>query len=176
MTLNFKTFSYCFILIFFSNFIESQYLIIGDSQSYLLAKNSNAKIYQPMVKSGIGMLQLKKMISADSGSLEAKAIFISIGVNDAYIDYGIKDLIDLIYKKFPFAYLFVVRGSYEWGNVPLTEKVAQRYINFYNKWEELGIYTLENIIGSGDPHFDKPEYKRIGNEIDFIIKKIEIKN
>lgn len=169
-----KKFIFIFIL-FFSSLLYSQYYIIGDSQSFYLEKNCNAKIYPGLAKKGIGLFQLKKMILDNKIDYDVKIIFITIGVNDSYKDLGISDLIKILYNKFPNASLFAVQGSYHWGNVQLSRELAIKYINYYKKFENLGVYVLEQNIGSGNPHINKNEYLTIGKNIDHILKIFESK-
>lgn len=154
--------------------IYSQYYIVGDSQSFQLEKVSKAKVYPNLAKSGIGIKQLISMVQITPVDNKVKVIFVSIGVNDSYIDYGIKNLVDLLYSKFPDSMFFIIRGSYNWGNVKLSKLLIDRYFNYYAKWFSLGINSLNQDIGPGDPHFIKDEYLKIGKEMNYIIQKSEL--
>lgn len=169
-------FNTLFLILFLtlSTYGSSQYYIIGDSQSFLLDKNSKADIFPSLVRSGIGLKELLLMVENNAVNEDAKAIFISIGVNDSYTDFGIKNLISKLYLQFPNAYLFVIKGSYAWGNVKLTKNLVDKYFIYYSKWSNFGIYVLQNGIGSGDPHYNKIDYERVGKEINLIISKISI--
>jgi hypothetical protein len=157
----------------FSN-LFSQFYIIGDSQSFQLEKVSNAIIYPGLAKSGIGIKELISMVNNVKQNQNARAIFITIGVNDSYYDFGIKDLLVLLEDKFPNAIFFVIRGSYGWGNVGLTKALIDRYFYYYKTWNSFGIYSLEQDIGSGDPHSTKIEYYKIGKKINYIISKLKM--
>lgn len=154
----------------FSNLL-SQFYIIGDSQSFQLAKTSKAVIYPGLAKSGIGIKELIKMVNNVKEDKNVKAIFITIGVNDSYYDFGVKELLNSLDDKFPNSIYFVIRGSYSWGNVKLSKTLIDRYFNYYKTWNSFGVYSLEQDIGSGDPHSAKVEYYKIGNNINYIISK-----
>ncbi len=161
---------FVFIFLFFFNFLFCQSFIIGDSQTFFLAKHSKyAKLYQPLVKSGIGVTELISMLKNTPVDYEVKNIFISIGVNDDYNDKGIYLLIEQLDFVFPNSYFFVVQGSYGWGNVMNVNPQSKRYVDYYNKFRRAKIFVIEQTIGFGDPHFDKSEYPVISNFIDYII-------
>ena len=161
------------LFLFFFSFFYSQYYIIGDSQSFFIAKNCKAKIYPSLAKKGIGLRELQKMVETTKKDNDIKVIFITIGVNDSYKDYGIRKLIQILYEKFPNAYLFAIQGSYHWGNVQISRELAIRYIHYYKTFESCGVYVLEQNIGSGDPHINKNEYSKIGENINYILQSFE---
>jgi len=167
----------CFVLLFFFciSKISSQSYIIGDSQSFLLAKNcQNAKIYPSLAKSGIGIKDLIKMLQNSEIDPNAKNIFISIGVNDAYSDFGIENLVNNLFTTFPNAFFYIVKGSYGWGKVANISPGSSNYSNYYIKFKKSGVYVLKNLtIGFGDPHVDKPQYIQLGKYMDYIIYKSE---
>lgn len=157
-----------FLLLFLFQISLAQSYIIGDSQSFYIAKHSlKAKILKPLAKSGIGVIQLLQMAKKYPIDTEAVNIFISIGVNDGYEDKGISSLIKELHHKFPNAELIVVRGSYGWGNLQgLTPKKFHSYYNIFKKY---GLFVFSSNIGAGDPHRDKEEYFNIAVVIDCII-------
>lgn len=167
-----------FILFFILFFIKSysQYYIIGDSQCFFLEKNCIAKIYPNLAQKGIGIKELISKLNNIKTDDSVKAIFISIGVNDNYIDLGISELVNKLFLKFPNAFFFSIKGSYEWGNAKINDRFVDNYIKYYNKFADLGIYVLTKDIGAGDPHANKIEYKYIGRRIDNIITKIKYNN
>ncbi|MRM84283.1 hypothetical protein [Riemerella anatipestifer] len=163
--------------LFLSFFAKGQSFIIGDSQSFYLARNSKkAKIYPRLAKVGIGILELIKMVEREDENREIENIFISIGVNDGYVDKGISSLITVLQRKFPNSDLFVIKGSYGWGNVPANKIYNQRYLQYYEKFKNSGVGVLYGNIGMGDPHLDKSEYKKLSQNIDCIIKNFEGKD
>jgi hypothetical protein len=166
--MKFLTFLFC---IFFS-FSYSQSFIIGDSQSFYLSQNSKfATLYKPLAKSGIGVAELIQMLKNSPVDYEAKNIFISIGVNDDYNDRGINTLIQNLDNVFPNSYFFVIQGSFGWGNVMNINSQSKRYIDYYNTFRKAKIFVIQQSVGYGDPHFNKPEYRAISNFIDYIIYK-----
>ncbi len=165
---------YLFIFLFLFKLFSSQFFIIGDSQSFYLEKNSSAKIYPKLAERGIGLKNLIEKLNKIESDYSVKAIFISIGVNDSYIDYGIKNLINITNTKFPNAFIFVIKGSYEWGNAKISRKLVLNYINYYEKFRKEHVYVLQQDIGPGDPHIGtKKEYVWLGKSIDKIINKIK---
>jgi len=163
------------LFFFFLSSINGQSYIIGDSQSFLLAKNSqNAKIHPSLAKSGIGIQELIQMLQNSEIDTNTKNVFISIGVNDAYSDYGIETLANKLFTKFPNAFFYIVKGSYGWGKVSNISPRSSNYSNYYIKFKKSGVYVLKNLtIGFGDPHVDKPQYIQLGKYMDYIIYKSE---
>lgn len=162
------------IFLLISNALFSQNYIVGDSQSFYIAKHSQkAKILKPLAKVGIGVAELNKFVQSFSGDETAKNIFISIGVNDGYFDKGIKSLIQNFKSKFPNANLFVVRGSYGWGNVQGATNNSKQFLNYYNLFKKEGVFVFGSDIGNGDPHTDKYEYWKLAVNIDCIIYDTE---
>ena len=163
---------YIFFISFFlfSYFFKPQSVIIGDSQSFLLAKHSkHAQIFNKFSKSGIGVKELTDMLNNSNIYPDIKNVFVSIGVNDSYVDFGVSKLIFSLKHIFPNSYLFFIRGSYGWGKVQNIDNGSKRDVDFYNQFRKYRIYVLDQDIGFGDPHSDKWQYKEIGNYIDYII-------
>lgn len=152
--------------------INGQSYIIGDSQSFLLAKNSvQTKILPSLAKSGIGVAELNVMLEKSSVHNEAKNVFISIGVNDNYYDRGISILILNLDRIFPNSYFYLIRGSYGWGNVQDITNKTPRYLEYYNTFRKFKIFVIEKDVGYGDPHHNKHAYTQIGDFIDYIVWK-----
>ncbi|MDV3950527.1 hypothetical protein CMT75_18595 [Elizabethkingia anophelis] len=156
--------------------IKSQYYIIGDSQSFQLAKQSKlATILSAYTKSGIGIRELNTFLENSNVENQiknnARAIFISIGVNDNYNDFGISRLIKNLDVVFPNAFFFIIKGSYGWGNVKNVN--FKNYNSFYTKFKNAGTYVLYDDIGNGDPHHQKSEYFILGKKIDEAVLKTE---
>jgi len=163
-----------FLIFFLINILikgQTSY-IIGDSQSFLLAKNSvQTKILPSLAKSGIGVTELNAMLGRSPVHKEAKNIFISIGVNDNYYDKGISILIRNLDRIFPNSYFYLIRGSYGWGNVQDITNQTPRYLEYYNTFRKLKIFVIEKDVGYGDPHQNKAAYAQIGDFIDYIVWK-----
>ncbi len=162
-----------FLLFFFLTitFWKSQYsYIIGDSQSLYISKYSkHAQLLKPLYKIGIGVKELNSMLLKSPIYNDTKNVFVSIGVNDSYYDLGISSLIYNLKNVFPNSHIFFFFFSFGWGNVSNISNDTERYIQYYNQFRKYNIYVLDQDIGFGDPHYDKWEYKEIGNYIDYII-------
>lgn len=147
-------------------------IIIGDSQSPFIAKNSKTASLlsktpgeQSLWMPGKNLSWLKKAIDNYSGP-SADKIFISIGTNGGFkITDDIPGLIRSLKNKFPDASLFVVPGSWGWGNNKnIHEYEVARY---YNIFKNYGVFVIPSKIGKvSDPHTNLPSYKIIGNIID----------
>lgn len=163
-----------FLIFFLINILikgQSSY-IIGDSQSFLLAKNSvQTKILPSLAKSGIGVAELNVMLEKSSVHKEAKNVFISIGVNDNYFDRGLNLLIRNLDRVFPNSFFYLIKGSYGWGNVQEISNQSPRYLEYYNTFRKLKIFVIEKDVGYGDPHQNKAAYAQIGDFVDYIVWK-----
>ncbi|OPC06789.1 hypothetical protein BAY01_18365 [Elizabethkingia miricola] len=162
-----------FLIFFLINIlIKGQSYIIGDSQSFLLAKNSvQTKILPSLAKSGIGVAELNVMLGKSPVHKEAQNVFISIGVNDNYFDRGLNLLIRNLDRVFPNSYFYLIKGSYGWGNVQDVNNQSLRYLEYYNTFRKLKIFVIEKDVGYGDPHQNKAAYAQIGDFIDYIVWK-----
>lgn len=157
-------------MIVFCSMSFSQSYIIGDPQSFLLAKNSvQKKILPSLAKSGIGVAELNVMLGKSTVHKEAQNVFISIGVNDNYFDRGLNLLIRNLDRVFPNSYFYLIKGSYGWGNVQDVNNQSPRYLEYYNIFRKLKIFVIEKDVGYGDPHQNKAAYAQIGDFIDYIV-------
>lgn len=160
--------------LFISCFAYPQHYIIGDSQSFYIAKQSlKTKVLKPLSKVGIGVAELNNFFATFKIDENAKNVFVSIGVNDGYEDRGIKKLTSNLKEKFPNANLFIIRGSYGWGNVQGGNFSFKKFEEYYKKFEQEKIFVFNSNIGNGDPHRDKYEYWKIAVNIDCIVYKTE---
>jgi len=147
-----------YIFILFSVFTFSQeHILIGDSQTYLLAKHSTEiKQIKRLCQSGIGVIELNSKICNYRVSPAVKSVSVCIGVNDNYKDTGINILLNTIKRTFPNARLFIIQGSWGWGKV---KRMNQNTLNnYYKHFSGIIIYPA---IGKGDPHRDKKIYRII---------------
>ena len=143
-------------------------LIIGDSQTpYIDLHSTKSKKGVGLWKKGINVPKLTKMVKNHRISPDICNIVISIGTNDRYLDLGISTLINTIRRTFPNAELYVVQGSWGWGN--LKRITYTKVKNYYKKFESLGVKIIKTPIGKREPHRDCPVYKKIGNEIDSLL-------
>lgn len=152
-----------YILILSSVFTFSQeHILIGDSQTYFLAKHSTKikripKLSQP----GIGVVQLTQKVRLYPVSPYVKSVSICIGVNDGYKDKGIQQLVVRLKNTFHNANFYIIQGSWGWGKV---RRVNQNTLDrYYKQFPGTIIYPA---IGKGDPHRNKKVYK-------IIIKNLE---
>jgi hypothetical protein len=147
-----------YILILFSVFTFSQeHILIGDSQTYFLAKHSTQikripKLSQP----GIGVVQLTQKVRLYPVSPYVKSVSICIGVNDGYKDKGIQQLVVRLKNTFPNANFYIIQGSWGWGKVSrMNQNTLDRY------YKQFPGTTIHPAIGKGDPHRDKKVYRII---------------
>lgn len=149
---------YKYLLILFSVFTFSQeHILIGDSQTYLLAKHSTQiKQIKRLCQSGIGVIELNRKVLNYPVSPAVKTVSICIGVNDGYKDRGISILVNTIKKTFPNARLYIIQGSWGWGRV---SRMNQNNLDIYYK--QFPGTIIHPAIGKGDPHRDKEVYKII---------------
>ena len=147
-----------YILLSFSVFTFSQeHILIGDSQTYLLAKHSTQiKQIKRLCQPGIGVIELNRKTLKYPVSPAVKSVCVCIGVNDGYKDRGISILVNTIRRTFPNARLFIIQGSWGWGTV---RRMNQDTLNrYYKQFPETIIHPA---IGKGDPHRDKKVYRII---------------
>jgi hypothetical protein len=147
-------------------------IVIGDSQSPFIAKNSKTASLlsktpgeQSLWMPGKNLSWLKKAVENYSGP-SAEKIFISIGTNGGFkITDDIPGLIRALKNKYPDASLFVVPGSWGWGN---NKNVSDYQVaQYYNIFKRYGVFVIPSKIGMvSDPHQNLPIYKTIGNIID----------
>lgn len=139
-----------------------------------MKKNSKiVKAHPKLSKVGIGVEWLISSLKEIEADFDTQTIFLSIGVNDAYQDKGIKTLVQGLINKFPNAYFFVIKGSYGWGNVMNITPSSIPYQNYYKKFPK-DFFIISNQIGYGaPPHQQKKEYYRLGYIVDCIILKSE---
>jgi hypothetical protein len=147
-----------YILLFFTLSIYSQqHILIGDSQTYFLAKHSTKiKRIPQLSQSGIGVVHLIQKVRLYPVSPRVKSVSLCIGVNDGYKDMGIKKLMERLKNTFPNAKIFIIQGSWGWGKI---KRLNQNHLNkYYKQFPGTIIYPA---IGKGDPHIDKKVYKII---------------
>jgi hypothetical protein len=157
---------WCILIAFYS--LNNENILIGDSQTFQLKKNTTiVKQIPELSKTGVGVKGLIKLIEKYPISEETKTVTICIGVNDGYIDEGISELIYLVRLKFPNAKIYVIKGSWGWGNV--SKLNVDKFNNYYKKFEDLGAQIIQTPIGHGDPHKNKKVYKTIMSELEWKI-------
>jgi hypothetical protein len=147
-----------YLLLLFTVFSFSQeHILIGDSQTYLLARHSTEiKQVKQLCQSGIGVVKLNRKTLKYPVSPAVKSVCVCIGVNDGYKDRGIGVLVKTIRRTFPNARLFVIQGSWGWGTV---RRMDQSNLDRYYK--QFPGTIIHPAIGKGDPHKNKKVYKII---------------
>ena len=150
----------CILLFFTLPIYSQQHILIGDSQTYFLAKHSTKikrvpKLSQP----GIGVVELTYKVRLYPVSPHINTVSICIGVNDGYKDKGVKKLLVRIKNTFPNAKIYIIQGSWGWGKV---RRANQNTLNkYYKQYIDSGCILVSPAIGRGDPHKDKNIYKII---------------
>ena len=150
---------------------SQQHILIGDSQTFYIKKHTK-EVHQKksLCKVGIGVNTLNKLLQKEKIDKNIANVVISIGVNDYYktSENALNILQKLLKSKYPNARIYIIKGSRGWGNVKnLTEREVD---NYYNWFREHKMYVLKNSIGKGDPHRDSYNYRKIGKELDSLIK------
>ena len=157
-----------YILYFIPLLCHSQNLIIGDSQTPYIDKNSSkVEKVRSLWKGGIGVDKLTSMVLNYKTSSDIKNIVLCIGTNNNFRTGNIKQLFKALKRTFPCAIIYVIKGSWGWGgNKRVTE---QRVNNYYKLYEQEGGIILEPAIGKHEPHQNLPIYKIIGKKLDSIL-------
>ena len=148
------------ILLFTFVTYSQQHILIGDSQTYILAKHSTKiKRVPKLTQPGIGVVQLVYKVRLYPVSPNINSVSVCIGVNDGYKDRGIKQLLIRIKNTFPNAKIYIIQGSWGWGRV---RRANQNTLNkYYKQYIDSGCILISPAIGRGDPHRDKNVYKTI---------------
>ena len=151
-----------YIFLLFTLFSFSQeHILIGDSQTYYLAKYSTKiKRVPKLSQSGIGVVQLIYKVRLYPVSPNVKSVSICIGVNDAYKDRGVQQLFIRLKNTFPNAHFYIIQGSWGWGTV---RRMDQSNLDRYYK--QFPGTIVHPAIGKGDPHKGKKVYKIIMKKI-----------
>ena len=155
-----------YILLFFTLSIYSQqHILIGDSQTYYLARHSTKiKRVPQLSQSGIGVLQLTAKIRLYPVSPHVNTVSVCIGVNDGYKDKGVQQLLVRIKNTFPNAKIYIIQGSWGWGKV---RRANQNTVSkYYKQYIDSGCILISPAIGRGDPHKNKIIYKTIIKNIE----------
>ena len=152
-----------YILLLFTIFSFSQeHILIGDSQTYILAKHSTKiKQVSELSQSGIGVLQLTNKVRLYPVSPCVNSVSVCIGVNDGYKNRGVQQLLIRIKNTFPNAKIYIIQGSWGWGKV---RRMNQSNLDKYYK--QFTGTIIHPAIGNGDPHTDKKVYKTIMKKIE----------
>ncbi len=101
-------------------------------------------------------------------SCEIRNVVLCIGTNDGFQNGNIKDLFKIVKRTFPNATIYVIKGSWGWGNNKnITEEKVNKY---YNRYKQQGAIILDPAIGNNNPHQNLPVYKTIGKKLDSILQ------
>lgn len=166
-----KKFLIILLVLIINTYNSQQHILIGDSQTFYIKKHTK-EVHQKksLCKVGIGVTALNKLLQKEKIDKNITNVVVSIGVNDYYktSENALNALQKLLKRKYPNARIYVIKGSRGWGNVKnLTERDVDSY---YNWFREHKMYVLKNSIGKGDPHRDSYNYRKIGKELDSLIK------
>jgi len=146
-----------------------KHIIIGDSQTpYIDSQSSD--VTKSIWKRGIDVKWLTSKISSQNINQNVETVIICIGTNGAFSKQdNIKKLVETVKIKFPNSKLYVVQGSWGWGD---NRRVKINDIkSYYKQFSDLDVIVLETAIGHvKDPHSNLQVYKKIGKEIDDLIK------
>lgn len=119
-------------------------------------------------KAGIGVNKLTSMVLSYKTSPGIKNVVLCIGTNDNFQTGNIKQLFKVVKRTFPNATIYVIKGSWGWGN---NKTITQQTVNkYYNKYEQQGGIVIDPAIGNNEPHRNLSVYKTIGNKLDNILK------
>ena len=155
---------------------QDKNIIIGDSQSpyvdwgsdkfELISKNSGVN---SLWQSGKTLSWLLDAVNNYKKDTSITNVAICIGTNGAFNKNDkIKDLVNSLSVKFPNSKLFVVQGSWGWGG--LKNKTEKQVRDYYLKFKDLGVVIIEPPIGRIEPHGRKPVYKKIGTQLDSLVR------
>ena len=158
-----------YILYFIPLLCHSQNLIIGDSQTPYIDKNSSkVEKVRSLWKGGIGVDNLTSMVLNYKTSPDIKNIVLCIGTNNNFRTGNIKDLFKSLRRTFPNARIYVIKGSWGWGGLARTTEKQVR--DYYKQYRDLGGILIEPPIGNIEPHGNNPVYQKIGSSIDSMIR------
>lgn len=159
-----------YILYFIPLLCHSQNLIIGDSQTPYIDKNSSkVERVRSLWKDGIGVDKLTSMVLNYKTSPGIKNIILCIGTNNKFRKEtgNIKELFKVVKRTFPNAIIYVIKGSWGWGGNKRVNE--QRVNNYYKLYEQEGGIIIQPAIGKNEPHRNLPVYKTIGKKLDSIL-------
>ena len=146
-------------------------IIIGDSQAFLIAANtSSVDIDTDLAKVGWNTTQLLQALNPVDTNTHVTDLFICIGTNSGYSSNDpIEKLVDQLELKFPNAKLYVIIGSWGWGNIQSVSNA--KVIDYYNRFADKGVYVLDSPIGfhTSHPTNNSINIKAVANEIDNLI-------
>jgi hypothetical protein len=170
----------------FNRLYESQYpdltnIIIGDSLTPLIAKNSiDVDMLGPvgseanLWKSGVNTEWLKKAVEKFPTTPAVKNVVIKIGTNSGFsLRDDVRGLFVALRRAFPSAKFFVVQGSWGWGNNKnVTKDNVKKYYDLYAKE---GATVIEPPVGyfatSAQAHKESPAVKQIAKNLDIAIQE-----
>jgi hypothetical protein len=147
----------------------SKNIIIGDSHAIQIgAKLNNVQIDWNLAHTGWSPNNLINALNNIPVDQNVKNVYLSIGTNSGFnLNDNITGLVNKLKAVYPNAKLYVIKGSYGWGNFP---KAAANYESYYKKFQNLGVSVLINGLGyfkdALDAHYPlSPQTQRIINEI-----------
>jgi muramidase (phage lysozyme) len=148
---------------------SSTAIVIGDSQTPFIAKQSNAQVEPSLFEGGKNLGWLFNAVKSYKVDTNIKHVIISIGTNGNFnANDKIEGLMALLKARFPNAKFAVVGGSWGWGGNTLSNE-GHLAMTYYNRFIAEGVTFVGYIGKTQDPHKDLPEYKTIGNKINTFI-------
>ena len=118
------------------------------------------------------------MVSNYKTSPKVKNIVLCIGTNNNFRTGNIKQLFKAVKKTFPNATIYVIKGSWGWGN---NDKITPKEVNaYYDMFQKIGFVGTATAIGDMTLYSKKyanaphnagiPTYAAIGKEVDNLLK------
>ena len=167
--------------------------LMGDSLTGCLAPNTTKT--QPIGVDGAtgvtnanwgtgwSCISLLKAINEQTIDTTITNIFISMGTNDTFIELGsasVSKVVSALKLKYPIAKLYIMQGSYGWGNVKNGAKdyygntitnIEDRIKKYYAIWQSNGVTILDNppIYSTAHPAVSTPGIKSAAIAIDKIL-------
>jgi hypothetical protein len=124
-------------------------LIIGDSHGVMIgSKVTKAIVDNRLAKSGWSVSNLINALSTYPISNDVAKVFISIGTNGQYNKNDkIETLVKSIKEKFPYANLYIFKGSYGWSGKYDNPNANKDQTQYYQRFENVGVNILNNGLG-----------------------------
>jgi len=146
-------------------------ILIGDSQTYLIAKMTTKLTLVPeLCHVGWSVANLSAAVEDYPVNKTVAKVFVCIGTNGNFNSSDkIEYLMQLTKMAFPNAKIFVIQGSYGWGNN--VKSNLYNYNAYYLRFHNKGAYVLHNAIGYSPAHptVNTPTIKTIATEINKIV-------
>jgi hypothetical protein len=129
--------------------VNGKNLVIGDSHGVMIGSRvKNAIVDNRLAKSGWSVSNLINALSSYPISNDVAKVFISIGTNGQYSKNDkIETLVKAIKEKFPYANLYIFKGSYGWSGRYGNPNADKEQTPYYQRFENAGVNILNNGLG-----------------------------